>query len=423
MRDYVCEWEGCGKSFITATRLKRHHATHEGKEKFRCSVSDCGQTFRKHGTLQKHFVTVHEGGKPYTCGMQDEDGNACGQGFDTAGKLHAHEGRVHGGKRFWCSICASDTSKKDPALDGSLKEDESGFSTYAKLQDHINTDHPPECSLCGYVCSSQRELKNHVEVTHGTLDVDERKTHLCPEAGCGRAFTKKWNLNVHIQSAHNSKKYICGEVALETLNRVEGWDGVNACGRALSTKGSLESHIRTAHMGQGRKRSTRRRQTKDSGQQHLLKLTGVGYDQESRRHIPCLLPDCNFRFGRNYDLQIHLVSQHGTPENVAKELVVGSGGDAGSSSAGRDVFPDDLMNNIDPNDWHMMDPKDYGDLGEEDISGGGQFWIGDNTADGEEQGDDGWLQDQMEMRMLIDGEDAETQGQDEASTAIDPFLC
>ncbi|KAL8736619.1 MAG: hypothetical protein Q9181_002317 [Wetmoreana brouardii] len=423
VRDYGCEWEGCGKRFLTATRLKRHHATHEGREKFKCNVYSCGQTFRKHATLQRHILTVHEGRKPYSCELRDADDNVCGQGFETVGKLRAHEGRVHGGKRFWCSICAKDSSRKDEAFQKASNWDEAGFSTYAQLQEHIKIDHPPKCNICGLACSSQRELKNHVELQHTTPNTDERKTHLCPEPNCGRTFTKKWNLNVHIQSTHQSKKYVCGEVSLGTLNRVEGWDGLNACGRALSTKGSLESHIRTAHMDMGRRRSkNRKRQTSDPTEQNLIKLTGAGYKEDSGRHIGCLLQDCQFRFGRAYDLQVHLLSHHCLSEDDAKRLVDTAGPNGNFLSPYYSGFSDDLMHDIDPKNWHMMDPEDHRNIGEEDITDGGHFWIWDDQADADEQGDDGWYHEQMEMRMLIDGDDAEGQKQDEAAAAIDPLL-
>ncbi|KAL8972082.1 MAG: hypothetical protein Q9183_000737 [Haloplaca sp. 2 TL-2023] len=420
VRDYVCEWEGCTKSFLTATRLKRHHAAHQGREKFKCSVLGCGQTFRKHATLQKHNIVAHEGGKPFSCELQDDDGNECGQGFDTAGRLQSHQGRVHGGKRFWCSICVDKVAEQDTALNETLATDEGGFATYAKLQEHIKFQHPPECSQCGIVCCSQRELKNHLEIAHGSLDVNDRKTHRCPESDCGRAFTKKWNLNAHIQSAHNSKKYICGEVPLEALNRVEGWDGANACGRGLSTKGSLESHIRTAHIGQGRKRITKKgKEMPDTTEQALLKLTGAGYEEESGRNISCPLPDCDFRFSRGYDLQVHLTSKHGSSEEVAKQL---STGVRNCSSALGNAIPADMMHDVDPRDWHMMDTTGYGSYDDGEIQGNGHFWLGgDNHEEG--CGEDAWLRDEMEMRMLIDGEDTEMQGSHGALTTLDPTLC
>ncbi|KAL8943606.1 MAG: hypothetical protein Q9216_000971 [Gyalolechia sp. 2 TL-2023] len=393
VRDYTCQWEGCGKSFLTATRLKRHHAAHEGKEKFKCNVHGCGQTFRKHGTLNKHVATEHEGKKPFECQLPDEVGNICGQSFDTSGKLRAHEGRLHGGRRFWCSICSSHTAT-------AMKEGTTGFSTYAELQEHIKVIHPPQCEICGLSCKSQRDLKHHVEIRHGVSSMDERRIHICEEPDCGRAFTKRGNLKAHTQSAHKAKKYVCGEVEIETLNNVNGWDGLNACGRGLSTKGSLESHIRTAHMGMGRRRSkTRKKQISDPAQEqnvndlNLLKLTGVGYEEYSGRHVVCLIRECEFRFGRSYDLQVHLVSRHGLSECEAKSLVASVEADFDDWTTGYDDLP---------NDSTEGNPSDFSNFFGDNISHGEYFWVGGDFDEYHDREDDDWLEDEREMQELVE---------------------
>ncbi|KAL8783024.1 MAG: hypothetical protein Q9213_004921 [Squamulea squamosa] len=425
--DYVCEWSGCTKSFITATRLKRHYAAHEGRTKFQCTVNGCGQTFRKHGTLQKHIVIVHEGRKPFSCELRDQNGIACGQGFETAGKLRAHEGRVHGGQRFWCSICSADTGNNDSAMPQQPKEDTAGFSTYAELQNHIKTIHPPECSICGLVCNSQRELKSHVEVRHGTASVEDRKTFICHEPDCGRAFTKKGNLNVHIQSAHKAKKYICGEVGLELLNNVEGWDGLNACGRALSTKGSLQNHIRTVHMDMGRRRSRLAKKSMsgpsashDSATSNLIKLTGARYDEISSRHIRCPMPECGYRFSRGYDLRIHIISHHAIEEEDVERFAAGMEGIANSMSAGHGAKSTYSMQDSNAQDRNLMDTQGFEDKDNEDLTNGGRFWIGDDSFDNESQDNDEWFQDENAMRLLIDDDHSGVLGQD--TLAIDSIL-
>ncbi|KAI4203659.1 MAG: hypothetical protein LQ350_001660 [Teloschistes chrysophthalmus] len=415
VRDHVCQWEGCGKSFITATRLKRHHAAHEGRAKFTCSIPGCGQTFRKHGTLERHVLSVHEGRQPYSCGLNDGEGNICRHLFDTAGKLRAHQRRVHEGKRFWCTICTKDSSSQANA-----EEETGGFTTYADLQDHIKVNHPPRCSMCDLVCKSQRDLTSHIQANHGTLDVDDAKAIVCPEPDCGRAFTKKWNLKVHIQSTHNAEKFVCGDVDLASLTRVEGWDGLDACGQPLSTKGALVNHIRRVHMGMGQVRSaTKKKPRSDLMRRNLMKLTGMGYEDE--RYIACVIPSCEVRFKRVYDLRIHLVSHHQLSEEDAEEAVVISEEKSGSNGYGNEEsLPHDLMHDIDPRDWHMMDPGSR----EADLMENGTFWE-EEEEEAERFGGlekDPWLRDEREMRMLIDDEQSEIQGDREPVMAIDPSL-
>ena len=327
VRDHICDWDGCGKAFITATRLKRHRAAHEGREKFKCQSQGCNQVFRKHATLQNHVSIVHEGRKPYVCDMLDEEGHGCDMGFNTSSKLRSHQGRIHGGKRFWCSICCSTRTEDNDVHWNDLETDLCGFPTYTALQEHIKIDHPPTCTKCGLQCSSQRELKNHVEIRHGERDVDDRRTHLCLEPNCGRAFTKKGNLNVHIQSVHRSKKYVCGSVPLESLKNIGGWNGHNACGQSISTKGNLEEHIRKKHIASGqnhtKRKNQRPKQTKclQKTVSTLTRLTGVGYEKNSGRPINCLFSDCSFRFSRCYDLSVHLQTRHSLAEQEVQALI------------------------------------------------------------------------------------------------------
>lgn len=319
VRDYLCDWPDCGKSFVTGTRLRRHRAAHEGQKPFRCDVKDCGQVFRKHGTLQKHIAVVHEGKRPYVCKVLNRQGEECGAGFDAAGKLKSHEGRVHGDKRFWCTMCSSATIAGELDLDqeGTLY----GFSTYAELQAHIGIEHAPACEACGLQCKSQRALRSHIDIVHGPLGMDERRKHLCIEPGCGRAFTKRGNLNVHVRTIHGQKRFICGGVDLSSLKNIADWDGSNACGRVLSTKQSLEGHIRSFHIGLSNSKNKSAhsiahcRQGRKKVIPTLLRLTGAGYDNESGRDISCLMPDCKYRFTRNYDLEVHLGLHHGLSDS------------------------------------------------------------------------------------------------------------
>lgn len=324
VRDYVCEWDGCRKSFVTGTRLRRHIAAHEGKEQFRCGVANCGRFFRKHGTLQKHITIAHEGKFPFICEVPNERGEGCGAGFDTVGKLKAHKGRIHGGKRFWCTVCGSGSQ----AAAGDLaREDEgAGFATYTELQAHIGDEHPPTCEECGFQSKSQRALKSHIDISHSPLGVDERRKFACPEPGCDRGFTKRGNLNVHIQAVHRGKKYVCGGFDLSLLHKISGWDGSGACGQALTSKATLEEHIRTAHLGLQYSRKIKKKPSCNIDPHRmptissLIRLTGSGYEKESGRGIACLLSRCDYRFIRPYDLEIHLNFHHGLSDHEIESI-------------------------------------------------------------------------------------------------------
>ncbi|EFW15420.1 Strongly-conserved Zn-finger binding protein (TFIIIA) [Coccidioides posadasii str. Silveira] len=324
VRDYVCDKEGCGKTFVTGSRLRRHLAAHEGRDKYRCvEYPPCNETFRKHTTLQKHVMMVHLNQKPFPCPHIDPaTGEKCQQGFDTAGHLRAHEGRIHGGARFTCTECSNSTGSTNNG--DSPARVEATFHTYALLQAHLRSAHPPTCPECSLTCSSSRELRRHLEIAHGNVSLDERRTHPCSYPGCGRSFTKKGNLNVHIKTVHEGeKRFICGETDLSTSKKVDGWMSQDGCGKRYGSKLALEEHVRTAHLGLKNAKAARREQLGLTSQakdktltlSKLAMLTGEGYAEESGRHIPCLIEQCQHLFRRDYDLWVHMGSKHRLEEN------------------------------------------------------------------------------------------------------------
>ncbi|TKA77297.1 hypothetical protein B0A55_04344 [Friedmanniomyces simplex] len=304
-REHVCthrfdtvEGGMCGKSFTTATRLRRHVAAHEAKEETTCSHPGCGKVFRKQETLQRHIKIDHLHEKPFKCehvGVDDEGLEVeCGQAFAKADGLKNHEAREHSGRRYFCEICTPepDFAPYDAAVNGGERlempptlEDAMvhpnttfeefspntelhaplcptnrvGFPTYTDLQLHLRTLHPPTCTFpdCGKICETNRALKAHLEIEHSALAT--RQTHPCTWPGCGRGFTKAGNLKVHMQSVHmKARNFVCGEFdlsdrmggkgAVDGGAGLEGWNGVG-CGRGFGTKANLEEHVRTQHLG------------------------------------------------------------------------------------------------------------------------------------------------------------------------------
>ena len=343
--------------------------------------------------------------------MLDFDGNECGAGFDTEGQLKSHAGRVHERNTFLCTIC--------PPEDGSnianptLENRQASFSTYAALRDHIGNEHPPACTECGQECKSLRDLKSHLEVIHGSFDVNDSKTHFCHERGCGRGFTKKGNLSIHVQISHNPNRFICGGIDPLTLSQVVDWDGTNSCGKALTTKAGLEEHIRTVHQdlapSHKNKRQTKHGDSDEQARKHqvsvLTRLTGAGYE-ESGRSIPCLVIGCNHCFLREYDLEIHLRSRHGStglgPQEIlmnqerlySRQTLQGIPTVATKQDADAEKALD------------MQFDEDVGAIGQEETLGAGALRGGDSWLEGQsyhDRGDSGvWLHDELEMQCLYD---------------------
>jgi general transcription factor IIIA len=418
-KSYQCVWDGCSKSFLTATRLRRHREAHEGHDRFRCTAyPPCNQTFRKHQTLQRHIRADHLELAPFPCIYVDPDTQtACNAGFDSAGALRKHEDRIHGALRFWCDECSTADANHDQDIPPRI-----GFRTKNELTKHIRNEHS-NCIFCDLKCGSQVELQRHIEAQHSSNGVaepsttlSERKTVLCTFSGCSKAFTKKYNLDVHIRSAHNGQRFTCSPVSTTSNTfkspEIAVWTGINACGKDFVSKINLEDHIRTQHLGlpsvlnakRPKSETSRKKDKKTSSNQRddtdvINLLTGAGYTQDPTRNIPCLIPACQYLFTRHYDLDLHLKSAH----NLSTFEV--------ESSTAVPHLPDPSLD--DPNDRKSLEAMyDQADL-EWDMhhtattssQEASPFWVGARDEDelsGEAR--DIWEQEQEEMRTLCDRE-------------------
>ncbi|KAF2756468.1 hypothetical protein EJ05DRAFT_487370 [Pseudovirgaria hyperparasitica] len=347
-RKYACEHEGCGKSFLTNQRLKAHQQVHSNAERFRCTdFPPCNQTFRKHKTLQAHIVSAHFHKKPFQCAYVDETtGRACTHAYETRQKLENHTNRVHGGERFFCTICGNDEPEEIMYMDDGLSictsamTSGAGFKTYNALQTHIKEVHPPTCDPCGLAFGTHRELRRHIELSHpSTLPLSQQnRSNVCAE--CGKSFTKPGNLKVHIQVVHRKdRRFACLTFDFVDSKHAElvAWTKENACDAAFTTKQQLETHVRTEHLGMESAWHAKRRAKlkssnvevrKAAGTYHgsstkrlplMTELTGVGY--EDYRPIACLRSGCDTRFYRDYDLQVHCSTAHGMADIEIAEAV------------------------------------------------------------------------------------------------------
>jgi general transcription factor IIIA len=264
-RNYTCNWANCDKKFATGTRLRRHEASHEKREKYTCKgFEGCSETFRKHATLSRHILSVHEDKRPFPCTEHIvETGEQCSSGFDTAEKLRSHKRAIHDHTRFVCMDCTN-------AYDG--LDAQVSFATYALLQGHMSVVHPPTCPQCSQLCSSEKDLRRHLELAHNMIDLlvenGSNPAFPCTYGNCTRSFTKKGNLSVHISSVHEHRKdFVCGQTELKLAlhgphnHNADGSESseITGCGRHFTSKATLEEHVRTVHLGLNSKRQERNR--------------------------------------------------------------------------------------------------------------------------------------------------------------------
>ncbi|RFU76327.1 transcription factor iiia [Trichoderma arundinaceum] len=358
-RKYICQRDGCGKSFVTGTRLKRHQLVHEGADRFRCQ--DCGQSFRKKETLNKHVRKEHQGLPAHQCPEP-----TCSSAFDSKGALNRHREREHGPLKYWCMECAPQMRE-----DGTTQR--VGFTTDTQLQSHMRQEHQ-NCLFCDYKSSSLWELETHIEIHHSGKTVEDRKTVACPHAGCDKKFTKKSNLNVHVRTAHEGFRFICGEVEFSGPG-LEAWTNDQGCGDKFSTKVRLEDHIRFIHLGQERPKLSK---TDKSNPADLIdEISGV--TNVRKQTLRC--PQCNEGFIRYFDLNAHIAFVH-DPNSAA----AGNAADDPASFANPPIY-DDGGNVIEQSAW----PEDFtqGDIFSSQMTYGAS---------------DGWIDDDASLLMLSRGE-------------------
>ena len=100
----------CGKSFQSASNLRKHvEAVHEKKE-FECT--ECNENFKSEYTYKQHMAFKHEGKEMYKCEM-------CKVELKSKFSLKNHMAFMHEGqekKKYDCSACGAIFKQKSTLM-------------------------------------------------------------------------------------------------------------------------------------------------------------------------------------------------------------------------------------------------------------------------------------------------------------------
>ena len=234
VKPYKCD--SCDSSFAYKRALTGHiRIVHHKIKPFKCS--NCSASFPQDKDLKQHVLAVHEKLKPFKC-------TTCDHSFSQKVHLKFHVDKVH---------LKLETLKKNKC-----SKCEACFEKKQLLDRHMNLSHlkvkPFKCEACDSSFSRKDQLKFHFDSVH--LGV---KNHTCSE--CDKAFALKFDLKKHIDRIHLNVKPMkkcdsCDSIFHTNYALKRHIDGIHLkiknhkcanCNKAFSSKYNLNMHIKTKH--------------------------------------------------------------------------------------------------------------------------------------------------------------------------------
>lgn len=176
-----------------------------------------------------------EGDKRYSCSV-------CSKSFTRVYSLRYHMAKHNDIRRFLCPKCGK------------------GFHTASGLRQHLLSHieiNQFKCGFCHKTYKSKQSLKEHFRVAHSS----NRKLFVC--VTCGKRFTAKSTLMMHIKSHKGVKEFACSD-----------------CSKTYTRATYLRAH-KLVHLG-----------------------------QEKPKPFTCVYKDCDRSFATKYSLVVHIAHSH-----------------------------------------------------------------------------------------------------------------
>lgn len=211
-------------------------------DSYQCEIGDCHATFHKRKLLRAH-INIHHSDRgrsfeglekgeaerlarlPYPCTY-----DGCNKRFQTNSKRSAHVHQHHNNPtRYICTL----EHPSDVAPDGFMS-----FVTWSDLQAHQREFHKPTCPypLCGKTFTEKRNLRVHLERVHKeaveSLDHSEKNQYVDDQVF--------YASDMETNERPIAQAYVC--------EWQETPDSPH-CGRTFTSKYNRDVHIRNIHLG------------------------------------------------------------------------------------------------------------------------------------------------------------------------------
>ncbi|XP_060520868.1 zinc finger protein 585A-like [Cylas formicarius] len=202
----------CSRKFQTLLQLGTHLKSHDDDGQICCPM--CEQKFAKPSLLVKHIDQKHLKKYMHSCAT-------CGKGFHSVTLWRQHMNVHLGLKPFTCIVCDAKFTYSKSVVTHQLK---------MHRVEILGRDHGTECSFCRNRFLSKTSLERHIELVHTGPQKPKEMKYLCDT--CGKAFSYKNKMVVHMRTHTGYKPYAC-----------------KFCGKRFSKSGEKNCHQRI-HTGE-----------------------------------------------------------------------------------------------------------------------------------------------------------------------------